>query len=182
MLIGGAIIALGHFALAVPSSEGFIIGLSLVAIGTGLFKPNISALVGSLYGHNDPRRDAGFSIFYMGINIGAFIAPLITGFLAQSAWFKAFLAANGFDPAQSWHWGFGAAGVGMLIGLIMGPLFETYFLRSMRIGQGDLTILFSSWLGNAIWLMALAALFLPFIRARRKSGVLAQAVQAGHES
>lgn len=70
----------------------------------------------------------------------------------------------------------------MLIGLIMGPLFETYFLRSMRIGQGDLTILFSSWLGNAIWLMALAALFLPFIRARRKSGVLAQAVQAGHES
>jgi putative tricarboxylic transport membrane protein len=70
----------------------------------------------------------------------------------------------------------------MLIGVIMGPLFETYFLRAMRIGQGDLTILFSSWLGNAIWLMALGSLFLPFIRKRKKSGVLAQTVQAGHES
>lgn len=119
VLIGGAIIALGHFALAVPYEGGFIAGLTLVALGTGLFKPNISAMVGSLYGQNDPRRDAGFSIFYMGINIGAFISPIVTGFLAQSAWFKAFLAANGFDPAHSWHWGFGAAGVGMTIGLIL---------------------------------------------------------------
>ena len=70
----------------------------------------------------------------------------------------------------------------MLIGVIMGPLFETYFLRAMRIGQGDLTILFSSWLGNAIWVMAGLALFLPFIRNRKKSGVLAQTVRAGHES
>jgi putative tricarboxylic transport membrane protein len=70
----------------------------------------------------------------------------------------------------------------MLIGVIMGPLFETYFLRSMRLGQGDLTILFSSWLAIVLWVMVVAALFLPFIRSRRKSGVLAQAVQAGHES
>src|SRR4029453_7622196 len=70
----------------------------------------------------------------------------------------------------------------MLIGVIMGPLFETYFLRAMRIGQGDLTILFSSWLGHAIWILAAAPLSLPFTRNRRKSGVLAQTVQAGHES
>ena len=70
----------------------------------------------------------------------------------------------------------------MLIGVIMGPLFETYFLGSMRIGQGDLTILFSSWLANALWVMVVLALFLPFLRSRKKSGVLAQTVQAGHES
>lgn len=116
---GGAVIALGHFSLALPSLWGFYAGLVLIALGTGLFKPNISALVGGLYERDDPRRDAGFSIFYMGINIGAFIAPLVTGFLAQSAWFKGVLAANGFDPAQSWHWGFGAAGVGMTAALIV---------------------------------------------------------------
>jgi putative tricarboxylic transport membrane protein len=70
----------------------------------------------------------------------------------------------------------------LLIGVIMGPLFETYFLRAMRLGQGDLSILFSSWLGNALWVMVVLALFLPFLRSRKKSGVLAQTVQAGHES
>ena len=70
----------------------------------------------------------------------------------------------------------------MLIGVIMGPLFETYFLRSMRIGQGDLTILFSSTLANVLWVMVVLALFLPFLRKRKKTGVLAQTVQAGHES
>ncbi len=84
--------------------------LVLIAIGTGLFKPNISALVGALYDRNDTRRDAGFSLFYMGINVGAFFSPLVTGFLAQSETFKTWLSAAGFDPLQSWHWGFGAAG------------------------------------------------------------------------
>lgn len=119
VLWGGSIIALGHFSLAVPSIIGFYAGLILVALGTGLFKPNISALVGGLYERDDPRRDSGFSIFYMGINIGAFIAPLVTGFLAQSAWFKNLLAENGFDPAHSWHWGFAAAGIGMTVALIV---------------------------------------------------------------
>ncbi|MEQ1651429.1 MAG: peptide MFS transporter [Hyphomicrobium sp.] len=118
VLIGGWTIALGHYALAVPSIEMFYVGLLLVALGTGLFKPNISALVGALYAPNDPRRDAGFSIFYMGINIGAFIAPLVTGFLAQSGWFKDWLATNGFDPAKSWHWGFAAAGIGMTFAML----------------------------------------------------------------
>lgn len=119
VLIGGSVIALGHYALAVPNTISFFAGLILVALGTGLFKPNISALVGALYARDDARRDAGFSIFYMGINIGAFIAPLITGFLAQSATFKSWLMQAGFDPAHSWHWGFGAAGVGMTLALIV---------------------------------------------------------------
>ena len=119
VLLGGWIIAFGHYALAVPSEASFYIGLFLVAIGTGLFKPNISGLVGALYARDDGRRDAGFSLFYMGINIGAFIAPLITGFLAQSAWFKAWLANMGFDPASSWHWGFAAAGIGMTVAMVL---------------------------------------------------------------
>jgi proton-dependent oligopeptide transporter, POT family len=119
VLLGGWTIAAGHYALAVPSLSTFYLGLLLVAFGTGLFKPNISALVGALYAPDDTRRDAGFSIFYMGVNIGAFIAPLITGFLAQSAWFKDFLAGNGFDPAKSWHWGFAAAGVGMTVAMLI---------------------------------------------------------------
>jgi POT family proton-dependent oligopeptide transporter len=119
VLLGGSVIALGHFSMAVPTLMNFYLGLVLIALGTGLFKPNISVLVGGLYGQDDPRRDSGFSIFYMGINIGAFIAPLITGFLAQSAAFKWMLAEAGLDPAHSWHWGFGAAGVGMALGLIV---------------------------------------------------------------
>src|SRR5262245_49665641 len=94
-------------------------GMVLIAIGTGLLKTNISAMVGGLYRENDPRRDSGFSIFYMSINLGALFAPLVCGFLAQSNTFKSFLSARGFDPNGSWHWGFAAAGVGMIIGLIV---------------------------------------------------------------
>ena len=119
VLLGGWTIALGHYCLAVPQTLFFYLGLLLVALGTGLFKPNISALLGGLYQRDDPRRDAGFSIFYMGINIGAFIAPLVTGFLAQSPWFKTWLAGNGFDPSKSWHWGFAAAGVGMTLAMLI---------------------------------------------------------------
>lgn len=119
VLIGGITIAAGHYALAWPSATTFYMGLVLIALGTGLFKPNISALVGSLYGRDDTRRDAGFSLFYMGINVGAFFAPLVTGFLAQSSVFKSWLSALGFDPMLSWHWGFGAAGVGMTVSMLL---------------------------------------------------------------
>lgn len=119
VLVGGTTIAAGHYALAWPSVTTFYLGLVLIAIGTGLFKPNISALVGALYSRNDNRRDAGFSLFYMGINVGAFFAPLVTGFLAQSSLFKGWLAAVGFNPLYSWHWGFGAAGVGMTIAMVL---------------------------------------------------------------
>jgi POT family proton-dependent oligopeptide transporter len=126
------VIALGHFALAVPGLTTFYAGLILIALGTGLFKPNISAMVGNLYAADDPRRDAGFSLFYMGVNIGGLLAPLVLGVLAQSAMFKSWLAANGFDPGLSWHWGFGAAGVGMAIALAI-----LVTRRSMLAAMGD---------------------------------------------
>jgi proton-dependent oligopeptide transporter, POT family len=103
VLLGGIIIALGHFTLAFRALPFFYTGLTLIVIGTGLLKPNVSTLVGSLYPPGDSRRDAGFSIFYMGINLGAFIGPLIAGYLAQRV---------------DWHVGFAAAGVGMAIGLV----------------------------------------------------------------
>jgi POT family proton-dependent oligopeptide transporter len=102
VLIGGIIIALGHFTLAFRALPFFYAGLSLIVIGTGLLKPNVSTLVGSLYEEGDRRRDAGFSVFYMGINLGGFLGPLVAGYLAQQV---------------DWHVGFAAAGVGMTLGL-----------------------------------------------------------------
>ena len=118
VLIGGIIIACGHYSMAIDSLPTFYAALVLIAMGTGLLKPNISTMVGQLYKPDDKRRDAGFSIFYMGINLGAFISPFVTGFLAQSAWFKRFIISMGLNPAHSWHWGFAAAGVGMTLGVI----------------------------------------------------------------
>ena len=118
VLIGGIIIACGHYSMAINSRLTFYAGLILIACGTGLLKPNISAMVGQLYSEDDKRRDAGFSIFYMGINLGAFLSPIVVGFLAQSAAFRNFISSLGFNPNSSWHWGFGAAGVGMTLGLI----------------------------------------------------------------
>jgi len=118
VLIGGIIIACGHYSMAINSLVTFYAGLVLIAMGTGLLKPNISAMVGQLYRDKDERRDAGFSIFYMGINLGAFLSPIVVGFLAQHAWFKQFIVSVGLNPNSSWHWGFGAAGVGMTLGLI----------------------------------------------------------------
>ena len=103
VLLGGTIIALGHFTLAFKSLTAFYAGLVLIVIGTGLLKPNVSTIVGSLYEAGDARRDAGFSIFYMGINLGAFIGPLIAGGLAQKV---------------DWHLGFAIAGIGMVLGLV----------------------------------------------------------------
>lgn len=119
VLLGGIVIACGHFTMIFHDPVFFYGGLVLISIGTGLLKPNISTMVGSLYEKNDPRRDSGFSIFYMGINIGAVLAPLVCGYLAQSGSFKAMIAGWGFDPNMSWHFGFGAAGVGMTMGLIV---------------------------------------------------------------
>jgi POT family proton-dependent oligopeptide transporter len=118
VFIGGIIIAAGHFSMAFESEVAFYTGLVLIVLGTGLLKPNISAIVGRLYRPEDQRRDAGFSIFYMGINIGAFLAPLACGFLAQSDTWKRTIAGWGFQPSSSWHWGFAAAGIGMTLGLV----------------------------------------------------------------
>ena len=118
VLYGGILIAAGHYTLAVPATATFYLGLVFIVLGTGLLKPNISAIVGQLYGPKDVRRDAGFSIFYMGINLGAFFGPLITGFLAQDARFRAAITSWGLDPNSTWHFAFGAAGVGMTFGLL----------------------------------------------------------------
>lgn len=118
VLCGGIVIASGHFCMAYPSLTTFFVGLTLIALGTGLLKPNISSMVGSLYAQGDPRRDAGFSIFYMGINLGAFLAPFVCGTLAQAPFFRDWLTGRGWDPNLAWHWGFAAAGVGMVFGLV----------------------------------------------------------------
>ena len=118
VLIGAIIIACGHYSMAINSKVTFFAGLILIACGTGLLKPNISAMVGQLYSEEDKRRDAGFSIFYMGINLGAFLSPIVVGFLAQSSWFRNFISSMGLNPNSSWHWGFAAAGVGMTLGII----------------------------------------------------------------
>ena len=119
VLIGGIVIALGHFSMVFHSATFFYMGMAFIAIGTGLLKPNISAMVGGLYKENDPRRDSGFSLFYMSINIGALAAPLTCGYLAQGQSFKNFITRFGFEPTQSWHFGFAAAGIGMVFGLIV---------------------------------------------------------------
>src|SRR5213592_2941243 len=103
VLIGAIIIALAHFTLALRALTFFYAGLTLIVIGTGLLKSNVSALVGALYDEGDERRDAGFSIFYMGINLGAFLGPIVAGYLAQQV---------------DWHLGFACAGVGMTLGLV----------------------------------------------------------------
>jgi len=117
-LYGGVVIMLGHISLALPTIPTFYLGLACLVMGTGLLKPNVSTMVGQLYGTEDARRDAGFSIFYMGINLGASISPFVCGWLAQSPRFAGMLHGVGIRPESSWHWGFGAAAVGMFFGII----------------------------------------------------------------
>lgn len=115
ILYGGVLIMLGHLCMAIPGGYASLgAGLALIVLGSGLLKPNVSNVVGGLYDKEDTRRDAGFSIFYMGINIGAFTGQIITGFLADRVGF---------------HWGFGAAAVGMALGLIQ------YVLGNKRLGR-----------------------------------------------
>jgi POT family proton-dependent oligopeptide transporter len=117
VLYGGILIASGHFSMAVPTLATFYLGLFLIVIGTGLLKGNVSVIVGQLYTPDDTRRDAAFSIFYMGINLGAFLAPLVCGYLGQ---------------VVNWHVGFASAGVGMLVGVIQ------YVAGSRHLGAAGL--------------------------------------------
>jgi POT family proton-dependent oligopeptide transporter len=128
MLVGGILIACGHIALAVSGMGSlnhtdlgmtvFIFGLAVIVIGTGHFKPSVSVMVGQLYKPGDPRRDGAFSIFYMGINLGAFLCAFVCGTLGEKV---------------GWHWGFGAAAVGMFLGLAMYMIGKPIFL--LGIGE-----------------------------------------------
>jgi proton-dependent oligopeptide transporter, POT family len=139
MLIGGWIIAAGHLTLAATEFFGitageavtlqtgpgalvcFLAGLVLIVIGTGFFKPCVSVMVGQLYGEGDPRRDSGFTIFYMGINLGAFFSPLVAGTLGETV---------------GWHWGFGSAAVGMIAGLTFYQIFRPKYLAGIGLPPG----------------------------------------------
>jgi POT family proton-dependent oligopeptide transporter len=120
LVIGGIVIALGHFALAFETQPLFFLGLCLIVLGTGFFKANVSTMVGQLYGEDDPRRDAGFSFFYMGINLGGFLGPIFCGALAAS-------------PRFGWRYGFGLAGIGMVIGLITYLVFRRKYLGDVGL-------------------------------------------------
>ena len=104
VMFGGILMTLGHFILALPNDWSFFYGMAFIICGNGFFKPNISSLVGTLYGENDPRRDSGFSIFYMGINIGAAIGGFLCAYIGTEI---------------NWHYGFGLAGIFMAIGFIV---------------------------------------------------------------
>ncbi|MFI6339543.1 peptide MFS transporter [Streptomyces sp. NPDC050535] len=103
VLWGGVLIACGHYSMAVPTATMTWVGLGLISAGTGLLKPNVATMVGKLYRTEDDRRDAGFALYYMSINIGAFAGPLVTAWLGDH---------------RGWHWGFSAAAVGMTFGLV----------------------------------------------------------------
>ncbi|HEY0060455.1 MAG TPA: peptide MFS transporter [Flavisolibacter sp.] len=104
ILYGGVLMSIGHCVLALPTDWSFFYGMAFIICGNGFFKPNISSLVGTLYRENDPRRDSGFSIFYMGINIGAALGGILCGYVGQRV---------------NWHYGFGLAGIFMVLGLVV---------------------------------------------------------------
>ena len=114
VLYGAIIITLGHYILAIPYEKTFFLGLVLVSIGTGLLKPNISTIVGELYKPGDIRIDSGYTIFYMSINIGSMLGFLVCGYLGEKV---------------GWHWGFGAAGVGMTFGVLQ------YIFTTKNLGE-----------------------------------------------
>jgi proton-dependent oligopeptide transporter, POT family len=137
VFLGGCIIAAGHFSMAIPAVPTFYLGLVLIVIGTGLLKPNVSAMVGDLYPEGGARRDAGFSIFYSGINTGALFGPIVCGFLGEKV---------------NWHLGFGAAGVGMILGLLQYRLGGKYLgTAGLRGAEAkDRSAVRGLWIGVAV--------------------------------
>ena len=139
IMLGGAIMALGLFLLLIPELHWFLIGLAVIVVGNGLFKPNISTMVGMLYSKHDARRDSGFTIFYMGINAGATLAPLVCGTIVGKMF--------------GYQWGFFAAGIGMILGLMLfqwlvgwmagvgrAPLPERNLARVVKVAAGCIAL------------------------------------------
>ncbi len=117
IMYGGILMTIGHLVLAIPEGWSFFYGMAFIICGNGFFKPNISSLVGTLYADNDPRKDSGFSIFYMGINIGAALGGLLCGYVGQQI---------------NWHYGFGLAGIFMIAGLVV------FYLGKKSMGERGL--------------------------------------------
>ncbi|MFT6897827.1 MAG: POT family proton-dependent oligopeptide transporter [Paraglaciecola sp.] len=142
---GGIIIMCGHIVLAIPNDSTFFIGLVLVVLGTGLLKPNIGAMVGQLYADNDGRRDSGYTLYYLGINLGSIIGYMVCGYLQVS---------------MGWHWAFGAAAIGMGIGLLQ----YRYTLGKLNGAGAEPAVRMSpantkrSWQIIGLFLVGLAAL------------------------
>ncbi len=148
VFVGGCFIAAGHFSMAVPTTTTFYAGLVLIVLGTGLLKPNVSTMVADLYPEGGAERDAGFTIFYMGINLGAIGGPLLCSFLGET---------------YNWHWGFSAAGFGMVLGLIQykmgaGPLGDAGRLRTSDT-KAELTAKTRRFFGGFYGIVAAITLF-----------------------
>ena len=141
ILIGGVTMALGHFAMAFEPL--LYLALGLLIIGNGFFKPNVSTLLGSFYRTNDPRRDGGFTIFYMGVNLGAFLSPLVAGTLGEKV---------------GWHYGFASAGVGMVLGIVQFALGQNKF-EGQGLPPGKSRLDTSDW----VHVFVISALMIPLV-------------------
>ena len=130
--LGGIGIMVGNAFLALPMDALFYPGLVIIALGTGFLKPNISTLVGQLYKADDPRRDAGYTVYYMGINIGAAAAPLVGMLIAQSQGFREMLDSHGMDPSLCWNFGFAVPAIGMALGIVQ------YIAGAAKLGEAGL--------------------------------------------
>ena len=149
VLAGASLMMVGHFLMAVPGLWAFHGALAFLIGGNGLFKPNISSLVGGLYREGDPQREAGFTFFYMGINTGALLAPLVVGTLGEKL---------------GWHVGFGAAGVGMAIGLVafatLGPrLLGSAGLRAPRTQRAETAVPLTHEERDRLWVLVILTTF-----------------------
>jgi len=153
IMLGGALMAVGSFMLMAPDLTSFLIGLAVIVVGNGLFKPNISTMVGKLYAPGDARRDAGFTIFYMGINAGALIAPLV--------------CASWIGQTYGYRWGFFAAGMGMILGLMVFQLLKGWLGHVGTAPEGK-----KGYMPIVQVLLAAAVLVVPVFFLLSKSDVL----------
>ena len=153
IMLGGALMAVGSFMLMAPDLTSFLIGLAVIVVGNGLFKPNISTMVGKLYAPGDARRDAGFTIFYMGINAGALIAPLV--------------CASWIGQTYGYRWGFFAAGMGMILGLMVFQLLKGWLGHVGTAPEGK-----KGYMPIVQVLLAAAVMVVPVFFLLSKSDVL----------
>ena len=162
VFVGGCIIAAGHFSMAIPTLATFYAGLCLIVIGTGLLKPNISAMVGDLYPEGGARRDAGFSIYYMGINLGGFLGPLLCGLFGES---------------YNWHLGFSLAGIGMVAGLIQYRMGGKFLGSAGHLAIDDDAATLVRRAGNFYKTLAIVGVIVIALIALSVSGVIGLALE-----